>query len=179
LAALHAQVFSLATEPAQFHPPELDDDELLRRVRDARNGAKFAALWAGDTSAYRSPSEADLALCSLLAFWTSEPARIDNLFRQSSLMRPKWDEQHGDITYGERTIRRAIGSTRQRRIDAGSTMSSTGKSSESRATATSAGKASQATRIVNLALEEGVELFHDHDDNAYMDVPVGAFPQKC
>ena len=30
----------------------------------------------------------------------------------------------------------------------------------------------RVTRIVNLALEQGVELFHDQDDNSFMYVPV-------
>jgi putative DNA primase/helicase len=73
-------------------------------------------LWAGDTSAYRDGdndgySEADLALCSLLAFWC-EPneERIDRLFRQSGLYRPKWDKRHyGDgRTYGQGTIANAL-----------------------------------------------------------------------
>jgi hypothetical protein len=53
-----------------------------------------------------------MALCCLLAFWTrKDPARIDRLFRESRLMREKWDEQHGAQTYGQMTIARAIEST--------------------------------------------------------------------
>src|SRR5215218_6627247 len=64
-----------------------------------------------DTSDYASGSEADLALCSRLAFWTSgDSDRIDKLFRQSGLYRPKWDERHyGDgRTYGQATIEKAL-----------------------------------------------------------------------
>jgi hypothetical protein len=171
LAALHAQIFSATTEAPLLRTPELDDDELLQRAREARNGAKFAALWTGDTSGYASPSEADLALCSLLAFWTSDPTRVDCLFRQSRLMRPKWDERRGDGTYGERTTRRAL--ARQHKLATGvDATPSKDPSSDSATALPSAGKASQATRIVNMALEQGVELFHDLDDNAYMDVQV-------
>lgn len=87
------------------------DEELIERARNAANGEKFGRLWDGDISSYESQSEADMALCSLLAFWTGgDPMWMDQLFRQSQLIRPKWDEQHfanGD-TYGERTIERAI-----------------------------------------------------------------------
>ncbi|MFC5368584.1 hypothetical protein [Salinirubrum litoreum] len=88
----------------------LDDETLLRKAHDAQNGEKFARLWRGDTTGYDSHSEADMALCCLLAFWTGrEPSRVDGLFRQSGLLRTKWDEVHyGDgSTYGEVTVDRA------------------------------------------------------------------------
>ena len=71
------------------------DDELLHRARAAANGAKFTSLfdhgdWKGQ--GYTSQSEADLALCAMLAFWTGpDPARVDALFRDSALYRDKWD----------------------------------------------------------------------------------------
>jgi len=92
-------------------PADLTDDELLERAMAAANGDKFRRLWNGDTSGYDSHSEADLALCCLLAFWTgTDTARIDRLFRRSGLMRPKWDEVHygDDRTYGEGTIEEAV-----------------------------------------------------------------------
>lgn len=68
----------------------LDDDTLITEACKARNGEKFQALWDGDWSSYNSESEATLALCDLLAFWTNGDAgRIDRLFRRSGLMRPK------------------------------------------------------------------------------------------
>lgn len=98
------------TTPCQPTPITEDDNSLLAEARQAKNGAKFARLWAGDTSEYGGDdSRADLALCSMLAFWTGPDAgRIDQLFRQSALMRSKWDEQHGATTYGERTIAFAL-----------------------------------------------------------------------
>jgi hypothetical protein len=41
---------------------------------------------------------------------------MDRLFRQSGLMREKWDEVHfaDGATYGERTIERAIAGTDER-----------------------------------------------------------------
>lgn len=90
--------------------PVVDDGELIARAKAAKNGIEFDRLWRGDWSHYQSQSEADLALCGYLAFWCSgEMLRIDRLFRQSGLFRPKWDEPHyGDgRTYGEATVARA------------------------------------------------------------------------
>ena len=59
---------------------------------------------------YSSPSEADLALCTILSFWTKKkPGLIDSIFRQSGLYRPKWDEKHysDGRTYGQETINTA------------------------------------------------------------------------
>jgi putative DNA primase/helicase len=112
LAALHARVFPPpAAHPhhGSLMPPVGADAGLLARARAARNGTKFARLWAGDTTGYRSPSEADLALVALLAFWThGDPARVDRLFRSSGLYRPKWDAARGGQTYGARTIATAL-----------------------------------------------------------------------
>lgn len=90
----------------------VDDDELIRRAGEAKDGDLFKSLWAGETTKYDGDdSRADLALCGLLAFWTGgDTARVDRLFRRSSLMRPKWDERHsGDgRTYGQMTIDKAL-----------------------------------------------------------------------
>lgn len=87
---------------------DLDDSELLEKARNAENGDKFDRLWRGNISGYESQSEADLALCSMLAFWTGcDEQQMDSLFRESGLMRPKWDEDRGSLTYGERTVQKA------------------------------------------------------------------------
>jgi putative DNA primase/helicase len=88
--------------------PGMTDEEVLALARQARNGGKFARLWVGDIRGYPSPSEADLALCILLAFWTRDAAQIDRLFRQSKLTRPKWEQRHGEHTYGAMTIVEAL-----------------------------------------------------------------------
>ncbi|SEP14477.1 hypothetical protein SAMN04487948_11678 [Halogranum amylolyticum] len=89
----------------------LNDDTLLEKASNASNGAKFDRLWNGSTSGYDSNSEADMALCCLLAFWSGgDTAQMDQLFRQSGLIREKWDEVHyaDGSTYGEKTIERAV-----------------------------------------------------------------------
>lgn len=92
----------------------LSDDELLKRAKHAANGEKFSRLWNGTTSGYESHSEADMALCRQLAFWTGgDVARVDRLFRRSGLHREKWDTVHyaDGSTYGEKTVERAVAAT--------------------------------------------------------------------
>jgi hypothetical protein len=86
-----------------------DDGELLARAFGAKNGSRVEALYRGEINGYGSQSEAELGLCSSLAFWTGpDPARLDRLFRSSGLMRPKWDSGRGGSTYGGVTIERAL-----------------------------------------------------------------------
>ena len=88
----------------------VDDSDLLRRMFSSQHGAEIRALFDGDTSGYSGDeSRADLALCCYLAFWTNhDPSRIDALFRKSGLMRRKWDEKRGVLTYGQMTISKAL-----------------------------------------------------------------------
>ena len=87
--------------------PHLTDDEIIRKAGRAKNGAKFRRLWEGDTKGYVSPSEADLALCGILAFYAQGDAdRVADLFARSELgKRDKW--RRGK-TYRDRTIREAV-----------------------------------------------------------------------
>jgi DNA-binding MarR family transcriptional regulator len=83
----------------------LEDTELIERARSARNGGKFAALWGGDLSGHAGDeSAADLALLSMLAFWTSDEDQLDRVFRLSGLYRDKWER----LDYRARTIARAL-----------------------------------------------------------------------
>jgi len=124
LQRVHEKVFGVRGAKAssksthkQRGAPERDnaagqsDRDLLDRAKSAKNGQKFTRLWGGDWTDYPSQSEADLALCQMLAFWTNgDDARIDSLFRRSGLMREKWDEKHfsGGETYGEHTVALAV-----------------------------------------------------------------------
>ena len=94
--------------PDRLPRVKLDDEELLRRAGTFKNGAEFEQLYAGNHN-LTSASEADLALCNMLAFACGpDPQRIDRFFRRSGLMRPKWDERHGAQTYGAMTIAKAL-----------------------------------------------------------------------
>ena len=90
-------------------------DEVIQRLRQSRQSHKFDALMRGDTTGYGSQSEADIALCSVIAFWTQDTNAIDGIFRQSALYRPKWDEKHrtDGATYGEMTIEKALSGNRE------------------------------------------------------------------
>lgn len=103
------------SKPGPASALNLDDAALLSKARAAKNGTDFDRLWSGDTSGHGGDdSAADLALCNLLAFWTDGDAdRIDRLFRQSGLMRPKWNHLHGERTYGAATIAKAIDGMRE------------------------------------------------------------------
>jgi len=79
--------------------------DLVSRLRKQKNGDKFSRLYdSGDCSGYNSRSEADAALCSMIAFRTGpDPAAIDRIFRSSALMREKWereDYRNGTIAAG-------------------------------------------------------------------------------
>ena len=91
--------------------------DLIARASRSRSGARFTRLFAGKWEGqYGSQSEADLALCASLAFWTGKDTdQIDAFFRQSGLFRPKWDERHygNGRTYGEETIAKAIAGCRE------------------------------------------------------------------
>jgi hypothetical protein len=118
--AVHADVFAARNHRSEQTNQEqreerstnhVNDQELLKYARQANNGEKFKKLYdQGDISGYSSPSEADPALCMMLAFWTrKDAARIDRLFRASKLMRGKWDEDH----YRKPTIDKAIANCRE------------------------------------------------------------------
>jgi putative DNA primase/helicase len=114
LTAIHTEIFAsrvakrnAAPPPPSggHHPHNLSDLEIVEKAVAAKNGSKFRRLYSGDTSGYGSRSEADAALCSLLAFYTGpDAARIDELFRGSGLMRGKWNR----ADYRDRTIALAL-----------------------------------------------------------------------
>lgn len=82
----------------------LDDKDLIEKM--LTSNADINALWHGDMSKYQDDhSRADAALCFFLAFWCGGDAdRIDRVFRQSALYRPKWDRDD----YRSNTIDEAI-----------------------------------------------------------------------
>jgi len=86
----------------------LADEQIVEKASKAKNAAKFDALYRGDFSGYPSQSEADQALCNMLAFYADSASQIDRIFRSSGLMRDKWDRKDGAGTYGDRTINKAL-----------------------------------------------------------------------
>jgi hypothetical protein len=87
----------------------LGDAELIEKAKAAKNGDKFARLWAGDIGDYTSASEATAALLGMLYFWTGgDAAQMDRLFRQSGLLREKWDRPQNGKTWGREEIEKVI-----------------------------------------------------------------------
>lgn len=115
-AAIHAQYLAKPEPPrvpapaAVWKTVDRPDEELIQTACAAKDGERFAALYAGDWQAYyNSHSEADLSFANLLAFWFgADLQRMDRVFRSSGLMRPKWDQRRGAKTYGRATLERAV-----------------------------------------------------------------------
>ncbi|KLU61783.1 hypothetical protein CEB3_c19620 [Peptococcaceae bacterium CEB3] len=86
-------------------PVMLEDQKIIDLGMRERSPL-FGDLFAGDISHYAyDDSRADLVLCLKIAFYTVDSAQIDRIFRQSSLVRPKWEERED---YRERTIQKAL-----------------------------------------------------------------------
>ncbi len=95
--------------PSNNGHTHLGDDEIIARASGGKHGAEFSGLFKGHWQGrFPSQSEADASLVCRLAFYARDPAQLDRLFRSSGLMRPKWDEQHGARTYGQRTIAKGL-----------------------------------------------------------------------
>lgn len=111
----------LRPEPEQLglaRPSEsldADDQELLAAARSGPGGAKFSQLydlgdWEG--AGYPSQSEADLALCVILASHTEgDKEKMNRIFENSALHREKWEDRED---YRNRTLDKAVASYRMR-----------------------------------------------------------------
>lgn len=101
---------------AEFEKDEikLSNESLWEKMFRSKNGDEIRSLYNGNLI-NDDHSASDLALCNHLAFWTGKSAtRMDGMFRETGLMRDKWDVIHfrdTNETYGERTIATAISST--------------------------------------------------------------------
>lgn len=112
---LHSKYLPTAVPKAEVCRQEivdLDDAEIIDKARGCKTGSLFSMLYAGEWQGlFPSQSEADLALCNQLAFWTGRnEAQMDRLFRASGLFRKKWDTRRGADTYGNLTISKACAS---------------------------------------------------------------------
>ena len=90
----------------------LSDAEVLERLQQGISSEKFNKLfYEGDTSDYSSPSEADAALCAMIAIRTgSDPEQVERIFSQSALAkREKWKRKD----YRKLTIDFALNLTRE------------------------------------------------------------------
>lgn len=80
--------------------------DIICNLRKDKNKEKFIRLFdKGDITGYESPSNADEALCSIIAFRAgNDPSLIDAIFRCSRLYRDKWERDD----YRSMTIQKAI-----------------------------------------------------------------------
>jgi hypothetical protein len=146
-------------------PQDLDDDEIIRRAKAAKNGKKFAKLWAGDFAGHTSRSEAVQALCNLLAFWAGpSPDRIDRLFRRSGLFEGRWANGKWD-RLGKDTITKALAG----RTEFYKPRAAAAEDGDDQPEA--GGKKSQATQLVGLVAASRVELFHDPNGEPFVTLP--------
>lgn len=107
---------------AEFEKDEIkiSNEQLWERMFRSKKGDEIRSLYNGNLI-NDDHSSSDLALVNYLAFWTGKSAtRMDAMFRETGLMRDKWDVIHfrdTNETYGERTIATAISSTSSTILD--------------------------------------------------------------
>lgn len=70
---------------------DLSDDKILDLCSNAKNSKKFTSLWRGMTTGYNSHSEADLALASIIGFYTQDETQLERMMKKSGLSREKMD----------------------------------------------------------------------------------------
>lgn len=87
-----------------FPKHNMTNDQILKKIRRSKQAEKFNQLWTGDLAGYPSQSEADLALCSILAFYTQDEKQILSIVQDSKLWDEKWERED----YQERTIGKAL-----------------------------------------------------------------------
>lgn len=94
---------------------DLDVSKILELAIKSKQGQAFSTLYNGFWEGlYPSQSEADLAFANMLAFWTArDKQKMDTIFRNSGLMRTKWDSRRGERTYGNYVLDAAIRDCRE------------------------------------------------------------------
>lgn len=107
-------IVQLHSESDNITPVDLSVAEIIKRAENsAKTGTRFTMFMKGGWEQfYASHSEADMAFANDLAFWAGRDFhKMDTIFRNSSLMREKFDEKHGAVTYGTSLLNKAINET--------------------------------------------------------------------
>jgi hypothetical protein len=95
------------TTPIVPTSAQLSDDEIINIASKAQNAQKFDSLMSGSKSEYNNDdSAADMALASLLSFYSDDPNQIERIMRRSGLRRSKWDNHKTYLK--SMTIQKAI-----------------------------------------------------------------------
>lgn len=90
-AFLANMVSQMRPQPKEFklveHEQEEDDWSVLTKAVNASNSEKFSGLWRGEWAnmGFPSQSEADLALMSMLCFYSMSNSQCRRIFRDSAL----------------------------------------------------------------------------------------------
>lgn len=93
---------------------ENSTSSIWERMFKAKRGEEIRRMFDGELLINNDHSATDLSMCNHLAFWCDKNySLMDHMFRQSGLMRDKWDEYRGEETYGEMTIKDAIRNTKE------------------------------------------------------------------
>ena len=84
-----------AVKPVKLKHSADTINKIIASLERQVNADKFRKLYYdGDFSDYGSQSEADCALCAIIAFRTGpDPELIDQIFRTSALFREKWERE--------------------------------------------------------------------------------------
>jgi len=109
LSAVDVQEFGgLPSEPGV--DVDLSDTAVIERAQYGPAGDVFRRLWTGSSAGYANQTEADVAFCSQLAYWTGgDGEQIERLVRQSDRNRAEWVSLVSEGTlYDERTIEQAL-----------------------------------------------------------------------
>lgn len=78
----------VAPNPQKVVGSYLSDESIIEKAAKSKQGEKFRSLWNGEFES--SHSEADQALCAILAFWCGgDTEQMDRLFRKSKLYRER------------------------------------------------------------------------------------------
>jgi hypothetical protein len=106
LDAMYGQMHVEASIDLVEREEIVDDDEIYQMAANAANADKFNSLCSGDLADYPSQSEADLALLSILAYYTQSDEQVRRLFRATALgQREKAQKNDTYINYALRKIR--------------------------------------------------------------------------
>ncbi len=166
-----AEIASRTDELKEIFSRYVDTDkanEILDVISKSQDADKFQKLYSGQwQNDYPSQSEADLALCNKLAFWTGkDPERMDSLFRKSGLMRSKWNEKHfsDGKTYGQALIEKAIESCVNVYQASGNEFKH---------------KPTQGEIITRDCEENSKDFFRDQHGNSILVLPVGDHLEVC
>lgn len=95
-------------------PSTLTANQVIEKALASAQGPKFKRFMDGDWQdmGYTSHSDADQGFANILAFWCAkDKGLMDEVFRQSKMYRPKWDEKRGKGTYADLTLNEAINKT--------------------------------------------------------------------